>query len=55
MWVTSFFKKISEKWKDLELNQYNQKLSLLTQYHFLKKIKNFDFDRYFDLSERERF
>ena len=54
MWVTSFLKKLSEKWKHLELNQYTQKLGYTTMISFSQKMKNFDFEGYFHLSERGR-
>ena len=54
MWLTSILKKMSEKQKYLELNQYTQKLRYATIVSFPKKIKNFDFEGYFHLSEKSR-
>ena len=43
MWVTYFLKKLHDKWKHLELNQYTKKLSYNIQFHFVKN-KNFGFE-----------
>ena len=50
--VTSILKKIFEKWKHLEIKQDTQKLSYTTTISFCQKIKNFDFEGLFHLSER---
>ena len=54
IWFTYFLKKLSEKRKHLELNQYTEKLSYTTISFSQKKIKKFDFEGYFHWSERSR-